>query len=474
MKRNWFWLALAVISVLPLLPNLSDFFVWDDFCLLEQSRCFTWRSFITPGLGGYFRPVPLVCYYLIGKASGLNPLGYHLASVMSHLINVGLLYALISSFTKDRRAALLAGLGFSIHFAQDETLLWISSLNEVLATSFGLLFLWTFWWSLEGKPHRAMVYVLSLFSLIFALASKESMMHLPLLATTLALLYSPKSRGKQLWLLCPPFLLLAGYLFLRAQLGAAMPTFTAKGIGAMTLSPFSVLSNYGHFLVSLIIPLRFFFDVTNYGAYERLTRLGSGESPLTIALIIALMIILFITVLLGRKLRPGKAFWVGGLWTLVALLPYVFYSGKGERFLYFASGGISLLAASLLGPLIIRRRALGVTLAVLLFVFGLCIRLERGRWWLQGGEISRTVLTDIKGMPASGPTVLLADIPARIHGAYAVSPCIGSAVQLFIPGFSREVLLVERDEFKGTEQLHPDGELYVWRGGHLIAAAKGK
>ncbi len=159
---------------------------------------------------------------------------------------------------------------------------------------------------------------------------------------------------------------------------------------------------------------------------------------------------------------------------MIALLPYVFFSGKGQRFLYFASGGIALMAASLLGPMVIKRRTIGVTLAILLFVFGLLIRLERGRWWIQAGEVSRKILMDIKALPACGPPLLLVDIPARIHGAYAVSPCIGSGVHLFIRDFAREVLLVEREELKEALRLHPDGEIYVWREGRLMAEGRSK
>ena len=155
----------------------------------------------------------------------------------------------------------LAGLGFSSHFAHVEAVVWISSLNEVLASSFGLLFLWSFWKSIGGKSRWEIPYSASLFLLVLAIFSKESMVILPLLAMVLALLYVNEDRKKSLWLLGPHLLLILGYIFLRLSLGAAMPTLAPGKQGAFSLSPVSVLSNYGHFLINLLLPIRFIFDL---------------------------------------------------------------------------------------------------------------------------------------------------------------------------------------------------------------------
>jgi len=472
MKKGLLWVFFIVASLLPFLLNLHDFFVGDDFCLLEQSRNLSGPLLLTPGFAAYFRPIPLICYHLLGKIVGLQPFGFHLTSLLIHLMNVFLLYSFILNLTRDKMVSALAGLGFSSHFAHVEAVVWISSLNEVLASSFGLLFLWSFWKSMGGKSRWGISYTASFVFLVMALFTKESMVILPLLAVVLALLYVNEDRKKGLWLLGPHLLLILGYIFLRLSLGAAMPTLAPGKQGAFSLSPVSVLSNYGHFLISLLLPIRFIFDLSGYAAYEHLAFLNPARGPLLIATVAALLVVILLLITLGKSLRAGKALWAGGLWTLVALLPYVFFAGKGERFLYFASAGTSLIFASLLCPLIGKRKILGTALVVLFFILGMGIRLERGRWWSQAARVSQAVLTDLKTVSPSGPALLLIDVPFRIHGAFVFTSCIGSAVHLFVPNCSRPVLLVNRDELAEIKRSLPEAEVFIWKENHLVKAGE--
>lgn len=472
MKKGLLWACFVVASLLSFLPNLHDFYVGDDFCLLEQSRNLSGPLLLTPGFAEYFRPIPLICYHLLGKIVGLQPFGFHLTSLLIHLMNVFLIYSFILNLTRDKMVSALAGLGFSSHFAHVEEVVWISSLNEVLASSFGLLFLWSFWKSIEGKSRWGIPYAASLFLLVLALFSKESMVILPLLAVVFALLYVHEDKKRSLWLLGPHLLLILGYIILRLSLGAAMPTLAPGKQGAFSLSPVSVLSNYGHFLVSLLLPIRFIFDLSGYAAYEHLAFLNPARGPLLIALVAALLVVVLLLILLGRSLRAGKALWAGGLWTLVALLPYVFFAGKGERFLYFASAGTSLIFASLLCALIGKRKILGIALVVLFFISGMGIRLERGRWWSQAAEVSQAVLSDLKAVPPSGPALLLIDVPSRIHGAFVFTTCLGSAVHLFVPNCSRPVFLVNRDELAEIKRSQPEAEVFIWKEDHLVKSGE--
>ena len=100
MKKGLLWVCLIAASLLSFLPNLRDFFVGDDFCLLEQSRTLSGSLLLTPGFAAYFRPLPLICYHLLVKMAGLQPFGFHLTSLLIHLMNVFLLYAFILNLTR--------------------------------------------------------------------------------------------------------------------------------------------------------------------------------------------------------------------------------------------------------------------------------------------------------------------------------------------------------------------------------------
>lgn len=468
MKQRGLGIVLAVAALFPFLPNARDFFVGDDFCLLTQSRQLTWSALFAPGFASFFRPVPLVLYHLFGKLFGLEPLGYHLVNLLLHLLNVLLLYQVILSITERKAVAFLAAWGFAWHFAHAEAVIWISSQNELLVAAFGFLFLWGYWLSLERKAGWGWVYAASLLGLTMALVSKESAVALPWIAAGLVLFYRRKNKGQVLLWLGPHLLLVVGFILLRGFLGAAMPTFIPGRQGAVSLSPLDVLSNYGHFLVGLFFPLRFIFDFTGYEAYDRLALWGPGLNPLNLVLLLSLVFFVVLLLLVVWFLRPGREVWAGGVWIVAVLLPYVFFAGKGERFLYLASGGAALLLAALLAALIERRRKLGMMISVLLFCLSLGICYERGRWWTRAADVSESVLGELHRIPPSGQEVFLVNVPHRVHGAFVFTTCIGSAAHLFVPDLCREIHLVEWDEVREVQRVHPQAEFFCWQAGRLV------
>jgi len=468
MKPRILWVVLALAALFSFLPNARDFFVGDDFCLLAQSRQLSWPALFAPGFASFFRPLPLVLYHFFGKLFGLEPLGFHLVNLLLHLLNVLLLYGVILCFTERKTVAFLAALGFAWHFAHVEAVVWISSLNELLVAAFGFLFLWGYWLSLERKAGWGWVYVASLLVLAIALASKESAVALPWMVAGLVLFYRRKNKGQALVYLGPHLLLVVGYILLRGFLGTAMPTFAPGRQGAVSLSPLDVLSNYGHFLAGLFFPLRFIFDFAGYEAYDRLTLWGPGLNPLNLVLLLSLVFFVVLLILVVRFFRPGREVWAGGIWVVAALLPYVFFTGKGERFLYLASGGAALMLAALLAALIERRRKLGVTISVLLFCLSLGICYERGRWWTRAAEVAESTLGELRRIPPSGQEVFLVNVPHRVHGAYVFTTCVGSAAHLFVPDLCREIHFVELDEVREVQRMHPQAEFFCWQAGRLV------
>jgi hypothetical protein len=471
-KKKFYVVLLFLAAFLPFFPNLRDFFVGDDFCLIDQSRNISWNSLAVPGFASYFRPLALVVYHLIGSFFGLNPIGFHLISIFFHSFNVILLFFFIRLLTDKATLALLTSLAFAWHFAHAEAVIWISSLNELLVVTFGLLYLMGLF--ISGEFRKPLIYGATLLFLALALISKESAIVLPFVAIGLLFLGSSRQIIKKIFLFALPILLTLGMILLRSFLGAAMPTWTPGMQGAISLSPVFVLSNYAHFLIGLFVPLRLFFDLTDFSGYERMALLFTGDSLLTPILFAVLFIGLIIVILLVVILRPGKVFWLGVYWVICALLPYVFFSGKGERFLYLASAGASLMTGALLFSLLEKRRILGTVLVILLFGFSLGVCYERGRWWTRAGQVTSGVLEELKETLSSDSLFVLVDVPKRIHGAYVFTNCIGPAVRLFVPGFSGEVLLVDREDLTSVISSNPDAEILFWSLGGLSKAGKFK
>lgn len=86
-----------------------------------------------------YRPLTVLSYsidYIFWK---LNPFGYHLTSMILHILNGILVYLILSMIIKNNIIALFASLFFIIHPVQTEAVVWVSGRRDVLFTFFFLL-----------------------------------------------------------------------------------------------------------------------------------------------------------------------------------------------------------------------------------------------------------------------------------------------------------------------------------------------
>jgi protein O-mannosyl-transferase len=162
---------------------LDNPFVYDDYLSVVQNPS------IHPPL--YFRSVllyratrPLVnaSYALDRMVWGPDPFGFHLTSVLLHMLNVALLYVLTRRITEDaaqkgtvpvspRVAAATAGFLLAAHPLMTEAVGYISGRSEVLCATFFLLaMLAARRWMLEGGGRW---WIAMLLSWIAALGAKE-------------------------------------------------------------------------------------------------------------------------------------------------------------------------------------------------------------------------------------------------------------------------------------------------------------
>jgi hypothetical protein len=188
MIRRSAWFDLAIIALLALLayaPALSLPFIEDDYGNIGYALDY-----------GPWTPVfraRATSHWLIGglwRAFGLAPAPFHAASLLLHIVNCWLLYAILCSvsvaaFTKpaaQRWVAALAAGFFAVHEGHQEAIMWFSACNELLQFLFGAaaLLLW-----LRGRT------LTSAACFALALVSKESaVIWLPLF-----LLVSPDRRA---------------------------------------------------------------------------------------------------------------------------------------------------------------------------------------------------------------------------------------------------------------------------------------
>lgn len=187
-------LILAIVTLLVWLPVLRNGFVWDDEEQIVNNTIirrlsnipflFTASTFNTGGAptlsGLYYKPMMPTVFALNYALFGLNAWGYHLSQLLLHLLVVLLVFRITESLfqiefsRKDAKImAFFVALIFAIHPANSETVVYLSALQEVLYTLFGLLAFKAIL-SFQKDKSRVGLLVSAAILLLFSFLSKES------------------------------------------------------------------------------------------------------------------------------------------------------------------------------------------------------------------------------------------------------------------------------------------------------------
>ena len=187
------WKGIAVVLVLTFaayIPTLRYQFVHDDRGqIVENPAVHSWHfvpSYFTsqvwagvmPGeLGNYYRPLFLLWLRINDAAFGNHAWGWHLTTVLAHVLATLLAYLLVLSLGVSGDAALVAALVFGLHPAHIEAVAWISGATEPLL---GVLLIASFLsyirWRRTSRLNWRLASV-ALFAL--ALGEKETAMIVP-------------------------------------------------------------------------------------------------------------------------------------------------------------------------------------------------------------------------------------------------------------------------------------------------------
>jgi hypothetical protein len=171
------------------LNALHNPFVYDDFhTVVENPSLHSLANLPAIALYAVTRPLVNLSYAIDYAAWGKGPFGFHLTSLLLHILNVALLFVLAQRLAADRSAALRGPYGlsafaaaalFAVHPVMSEAVGYVSGRSEVLCGSFFLAALLCGRRWLRGGGSRWAA--LTLMSWMAALASKEVAAMLPLL-----------------------------------------------------------------------------------------------------------------------------------------------------------------------------------------------------------------------------------------------------------------------------------------------------
>jgi tetratricopeptide (TPR) repeat protein len=189
--------ALVAFATLPYLNILVNGFVYDDDTQLLQNpyvqsfrylkEIFTsnvWSFKGTYALTNYYRPMMTLGYLVCYKLFGMRAYGFHLVSLLLHVLVVCLVFMLTERLTGDRVWAFVAGALFALHPIHTESVDWIAAVTDLDLTFFYLITFGIFLAVARpgGRRSDPMLAAMGV-AFVLALFSKEQAMTLPALAT---------------------------------------------------------------------------------------------------------------------------------------------------------------------------------------------------------------------------------------------------------------------------------------------------
>lgn len=189
-RKPWIIPTLLGATFLVYLPTFWFGFVYDDQAdIVGNTGIQSWEAmpgFFFPKVGQilgamgwhqvrFYRPVYMLWLRLNHAFFALDPVGWHVAAVLSHLLATLLVYLVVRRLLADWRPALLTGLLFGLHPIHVQVVSWLSVVSESLLCS-ALLASLLFYLSREGGRLR---YTLSLLCCALALLVKETAVVFP-------------------------------------------------------------------------------------------------------------------------------------------------------------------------------------------------------------------------------------------------------------------------------------------------------
>ncbi len=453
--------ALAALPVSLFLPNVTAYFVADDWPILARNihaweeglRLFTATRF------GWYRPLFDLWIALNWEVFGLNPAGYHAFVFVLYVlvaVGVGLLAALLSG---ERWAGVLSTFLFALNGAHAEPVLWIAAANEVLAGFFvvGSLLAYVQF----RRSGRGGWLVVAWLGYLLGLASKETAVFLPLaLLLYDAWLYRPAETPSR-WRRFAPAggFLLTGAIFTILRLRAGSPYSAAVGVPR-------IAANLAYYVAveGLALP-------DNYGYLTSLPlwRQAPGLPLLTVGLAVAALAVLAGVLRKsagGRRdgrLRRALGFSVA--WALLALAPVLLTATGRTAFLSSVgvAWGVSLLIVLAWRPASRRGLRRWVLAALVLFASAhLAVSAYRAYWWRQAGETSRSVVAQLDDLLSEqgDESVWLVGLPDHVRHAYVFRNAFPQAGALLSPG--REIHAVLDSDLGTPQALCTDDCTIYW------------
>jgi len=390
-----------------------DFVQYDDYANLFRNPHIDTDTF--PNLGyfwthsqegqGYYvyRPVVYTVSALLAYAtrlsharqisgagdSQLDPLAFHLLSVVVHAANTVLAYFVSrwllrkssSECVVDNRVIDLSCFGgalfFAIHPVQVEAVAWATGLTELLGTLFSLTAVWLYLVFLSderGRVYSAILYSLASISFFLAVFSKPEAVVTPAVILLVAVVLFRKPVLKVSIGVAPWFALSLAFILLTSSVELTdMRQKTVPFIDRFSVAGDALVGHLSHSLW----PTNLAIDYGLTPAYV----LGQKFGHAMWLVLLAVLLSVWFAAKKSRGTGVALGIIIVTLLPVLGFVPFRFqsYSTVADRYMYFPMFGVTMLLSGILVRFH-RPQIVAVYAAVLIFLAGLCsIQLQTWR-----------------------------------------------------------------------------------------------
>ncbi len=328
-----------------------------------------WGGVLPHFAGNYYRPVFLIWLRLNDAVFGLHPWGWHLTTVLLHLLATLLVFFLARRLLHDPFTAGVAAILFGLHPVHIEAVTWISGVTEPLLAVFFLLAFLCYLRGREATEHRSRWKILSLTLFVFAIFEKETGVIFPLVVFAYEWFYPPDDRRDLEWTALlrrgvgalkstlPYFVLIVPYLAARI--------YALKGFShpQTNLSVPTILLTLPSLLIFWVRHAVWPAGLSTFYNTHTITQLAWGTFVLPA---LALLLLAVLAIAAARRSREVS---FALAWMIIPLLPvldirvFVKNDFAHDRYLYLPSIGLVILAAMALRRLTAGKQVGGIPVA---------------------------------------------------------------------------------------------------------------
>ncbi|MCX5678112.1 MAG: tetratricopeptide repeat protein [Candidatus Omnitrophica bacterium] len=393
-------IALIIILGIAVYANsLNGKFVYDDHILVKDNALIReWpislKLFTTGfGISGYmkssfYRPLQMITYAMNYHSWKLSVIGYHLTSILLHILVALCIYWLIDILFNDKTLSFLTAIFFVVHPLHTGVVNYISSRADPMYLFFMLISL--IFYIKSSRANNAIHYIIMASSYLLALLSKENSLILPALILLYHYTFKEKIRLKE-------FLSISGITFIYILLRVTVLKYLMTG----SISNSTLLQRIPGFFAAItdyiklpFLPIGLHME---YGA-----PIFSFIDPKVICGIAILITLIFLAV---KTVKTNRLTSFSILWFLVTLIPvsnlYPINAYMAENWLYLPSIGFFLILSRFLIEAYRkeRYRILTITLAVLLLAFYSYLTIIQNDTWREPVPFYERILKYAPGSP---------------------------------------------------------------------------